>query len=94
MLVDEGAIERQGERWVVGANLAAFEMIVPQTNIVLADIQRGPLDGWLAAFRERGVLAVPFGRGRMRMVTHLNITKEDIDEALSRVREAVEAVAV
>lgn len=70
----------------------AFEPNVPRTNIVVANVRRGTLDAWLTAFRERGLLAVPFGRGRMRMVTHLNITIGDIDEALRRVREAVEAV--
>jgi len=76
------------------AHFDVFEPNVPQTNIVVANVRRGTLDGWLNAFRERGLLAVPFGRGRMRMVTHLNITQDDIDEALRRVRDAVEAVAV
>ncbi|MFN2426687.1 MAG: AAA family ATPase, partial [Candidatus Binatia bacterium] len=35
MLVDEGALERQGERWIVGANLAALEM-PPTIHAVLA----------------------------------------------------------
>ena len=76
------------------AELGVFEPNVPQTNIVVANVRRGSLEQWVGAFREQGVLAVPFGRGRMRMVTHLNITREDIEEALRRVRRAVEAVAV
>jgi predicted ATPase len=35
MLVDEGAIEKQGERWIVGANLAALEM-PPTIHALLA----------------------------------------------------------
>jgi tetratricopeptide (TPR) repeat protein/ketosteroid isomerase-like protein len=35
MLVEEGAIERQGERWVLGANLAALE-IPPTIHALLA----------------------------------------------------------
>jgi len=45
MLVDEGAIERQGERWVVGANLAAFEMPPTIHALLAARIERlGPDD--------------------------------------------------
>lgn len=66
----------------------------PQTNIVVADIAKGDLDTWLAAFREAGVLAVAFGAQRMRMVTHLNITAGDITEALARIDRVVGAVPV
>lgn len=72
----------------------AFVPNLPQTNIVVADIVRGTLDGWLRAFREQGVLAVAFGPQRMRMVTHLNIRSDDIEEALGRIARAAEAVAV
>jgi threonine aldolase len=40
------------------------------------------------------VLAVPFGPGRIRMVTHLNISEGDIDAALAAVERAAGAVAV
>src|SRR6185295_18212838 len=40
MLVDEGAIERQGERWVVGANLAALEMPPTIHALLAARIER------------------------------------------------------
>ena len=45
MLVDEGAIERQGERWIVGANLAALEMPPTIHALLAARIERlGPED--------------------------------------------------
>jgi len=45
MLVDEGALERQGERWIVGANLAALEMPPTIHALLAARIERlGPED--------------------------------------------------
>jgi threonine aldolase len=72
----------------------AFAPNHPQSNIVVAHVVRGDLDRWLASFRESGLLAVAFGPQRMRMVTHINITGDDITEALARVERAVGAVAV
>jgi len=57
-----------------------------QTNIVAFD-----LDGWeppdfLAALKDVGVLAVPFGPHRIRMVTHNDVSREDVETALERIR--------
>nr|WP_245695877.1 GntG family PLP-dependent aldolase [Actinopolyspora saharensis] len=66
----EGLVER-------GWNITS-----PQTNIVLAsvpDVQHG-----LEWLRGLGVLAVPMG-GRLRFVTHGDVSSADIDEVLRRV---------
>ncbi len=76
------------------ARLEPFLPNVPQTNIVVAEIVRGQLETWITAFREAGVLAVPFGHQRMRMVTHINITADDVEEALRRIETAVGARTV
>lgn len=73
--------------------MPAFRPNNPQTNIVTVDIVEGTLEEWLNAFREAGVLAVAFGPQRMRMVTHINITSADIDEALHRIERLVGAIA-
>lgn len=81
----------------LAAGLAEFGPFVPnkpQTNIVVADVVRGDVDNWLRGFREAGVLAVGFGPQRMRLVTHNNISRDDIDDALARVKQVVGAVAV
>jgi threonine aldolase len=81
----------------LAAGLARFEAFAPndpQTNIVVADVTRGELDDWLAAFRDVGVLAVAFGPQRMRMVTHLDVSPADIEEALTRIERAVGVVLV
>ncbi|OAI40980.1 threonine aldolase [bacterium SCGC AG-212-C10] len=97
----EHNVDRMADDHANAARLAnglrAFDAFVPnrpQSNIVVADIVRGSVDGWLAAFREQGVLAVAFGPSRIRMVTHINVTGEDIDAALAGVARAAEAVAV
>jgi threonine aldolase len=64
---------------------------MPQTNIVVIDLLRGTPEEWVAAFAEAGVLAVPFGRGRVRMVTHLDVSAADIEEALVRISRIIEA---
>lgn len=74
--------------------LGPFRPNHPETNIVVADVVRGNLNDWLGAFQREGVLAVAFGAQRMRLVTHINVSREDIDEVLGRVQRAVGAVAV
>ena len=74
--------------------LGPFRPNTPQTNIVVADIVRGRLSDWLAAFEREGVLAVAFGPQRMRLVTHINISRADIDDALGRIQRAVGAIPV
>ncbi|MGE5595797.1 MAG: low-specificity L-threonine aldolase [Hyphomicrobiales bacterium] len=71
---------------------AAFAPNHPQTNVIAVDIREGTLQGWLDAFASAGVLAVPFGPSRFRMVTHINISKADVEEALERIGRLVASV--
>lgn len=60
-----------------------------QTNIVVADITGDDsADSILARMKEAGVWAVPFGPKRIRLVTHLSVTRSDCEEALARIRKA------
>ncbi|HEX6790852.1 MAG TPA: GntG family PLP-dependent aldolase [Candidatus Krumholzibacteria bacterium] len=71
--------------------LASFVEQVPglslafpvETNILViaVDPAHWMPDALLGALRERGVLAVPFGAGRIRMVTHLDVSADDVDRA-------------
>lgn len=72
-------------------DIGPFAMNEPQTNIVIGDVLAGELDEWLARFASEGVLAVPFGPARFRMVTHLDIADGDIPEALARISRVVGA---
>lgn len=59
------------------------KVIAPQTNIVIFHLSQGlnELD-FLNKLKEAGILAVPFGRGVIRMVTHLDISETDLEAAL------------
>ena len=72
--------------------LGAFTVEAPATNIVVLEVVEGTRDGWLAAFAEAGVRAVPFGPGRIRMVTHKDVDTGGIEEALRRIERAAVAV--
>ncbi|HEC63570.1 MAG TPA: aminotransferase class I/II-fold pyridoxal phosphate-dependent enzyme, partial [Candidatus Acetothermia bacterium] len=65
------------------AQLSALSVWPPETNIVVFDIEEGPSAPELCArLRERGVLCSPAAAGthpkRIRMVTHLGISREDV----------------
>lgn len=72
----------------------AFSPNTPETNIVVVDVLRGSVNGWLHALAQAGVLAVAFGPRRIRLVTHLNISSDDVDEVVLRLERTVEAAAV
>jgi len=58
-----------------------------QTNIVLFDVAADTTAvDTLATMKEVGVWAVPFGPKRIRMVTHLDVTRDDLDDALTRLK--------
>jgi threonine aldolase len=60
-----------------------------QTNIVIFDLkktERSSAD-FLKALADRGVLAVPVDNERVRMVTHLDLDREDVEKAVGVVRE-------
>src|SRR5436190_678061 len=66
-----------------------------ETNIVFADVAGlgHPLAEWAAALAAEGVL-VSTVAGRLRMVTHLDVTQRDVDAALAAWRRvAAELVA-
>jgi threonine aldolase len=57
------------------------------TNIVVAKIKDGsPSDAVAARLQDIGVLAIPFGRDKLRFVTHLDVSREDCLEALNRIQ--------
>lgn len=62
-----------------------WEVDKPQTNIVLAAVPDGPLA--LESLQHLGILAVPMA-GKVRFITHRDVSAADIAEALRRIREA------
>jgi len=61
----------------------------PETNMVCFAVR--DTRAFLAKTRERELLVNPVVEGRFRAVTHLDVTRADIDEALGRIEEVVKS---
>jgi threonine aldolase len=59
-----------------------WQVTEPETNIVLVGV--ADLAGTLARFEESGVRVAPMG-GKVRLMTHADLTDDDIDTALDRI---------
>lgn len=71
----------------IGETLASLnwikEVVPVDTNIVVGILKdKTELDGVIAKLDEHGILAMPFGPGMIRFVTHLDISTEDMDRTL------------
>lgn len=60
----------------------------PETNILMFGVEDTP--GFLRAARERELLIDPMDPGRFRAVTHLDVSTQDVEDALGRIAEIVE----
>jgi len=67
---------------------AVTEVIEPETNILLFDVDR-EAEHYLIKLKGEGILAVPFGKKRIRMVSHLDVDRNDIDTLLDKIRRAL-----
>jgi threonine aldolase len=61
------------------------------TNILIFSVKKNGLSSadFLSRLAERGVLAVPVDRERVRMVTHLDVTRQDMEEAAHAVQQVL-----
>lgn len=69
-----------------------LELVFPvETNIVIFRVadELGPVGSFLGRLEEQGVLAGLSGTSRVRMVTHLDVTAEDIDHVGEILRSVV-----
>jgi threonine aldolase len=60
---------------------------MPQSNIVFVDLAADKPGNVAAQLRERGVLAT--GLYRLRLVTHLDVDRSDIDRAVAVLRSVL-----
>lgn len=69
-------------------HLPWVKAVVPvQTNIVVVELQHAEkLTAIVEQLRVQGILAMPFGPGMMRMVTHMDISSAAIDQTLSALK--------
>lgn len=84
------SIERLGEDHANARLLAerltecrAVRLSVPETNIVMLDLTRDAdtAEGVIPRLAQAGVLVAPFGPKRLRAVTHLDVSRRDVDYA-------------
>jgi threonine aldolase len=64
-------------------SIDGLELVYPvETNIIIFRIEEkfDTVEGFLSRLRTHGVLAVPFASRFVRMVTHLDVTAEDIEK--------------
>ena len=64
-----------------------------QTNIVIYDVRRSGLSSseFLGQLARRGVLGVPVEGEKVRMVTHLDVDRQDVESAADAIRDALES---
>jgi threonine aldolase len=78
------------------ASLPGLSVWPPDTNIVIFEIENGPdAEALCRGLRGRGALASPAGAGtaprQVRMVTHLGISRADVERTVDLVREELRA---
>jgi threonine aldolase len=91
-------VEDHENAWYLAESLSEIEGVYidldsVQTNIVVMDIAgagREVVDV-IYALKEKGVLAVQFGRTKIRCVTHLDVNREDVRDAIKIFREVFES---
>nr|BAL52386.1 threonine aldolase [uncultured Acetothermia bacterium]BAL60071.1 threonine aldolase [Candidatus Acetothermum autotrophicum] len=58
-----------------------------ETNIVIFELAKTPAERLIAALKQRDILALAIGPRRVRLVTHLDVTKEDALRAAQALQE-------
>ena len=58
--------------------------ILRNDNIVIVDIEKDSIDAFkiIERLKENNILAIPFDKYKIRFVTHLNVSHEDIETCL------------
>jgi threonine aldolase len=84
-LADDHANARRLAEGLQG--LPGVAVAPPQTNIVFADLAPERAAGAVERLRERGVLCT--GLYRLRFATHLDVTRDDIDNAVAILRQTL-----
>jgi len=92
-LAEDHANARRFAERLAASPRVALDLATVQTNIVVFGLREGAPDGAavVAAARERGVLVFAFGPRTIRAVTHLDVTREQCDEAARALAEIVES---
>lgn len=69
------------------AEIRGLSVRNPETNIVIASLTAGDTAPWLQFLKRHDVLAVGFGPGRVRFVTHRDVDDVDVARAQKATRD-------
>ncbi len=67
------------------AELKGVRVTPPETNIVICELTNMPASRFTRELQSQGVLALPISETRVRMVTHLDVSSEDITQAITAI---------
>ena len=90
-LADDHANARAMAEALAGARGLRVDVARVHTNIVMIDVDRGPLPPLLEAAKARGVLVGSAGPQRIRAVTHLDVDRDGVLHAAKVLAEVVAA---
>ena len=62
------------------------EVLPVETNIIIFTLREQSPAQFVEILKQRGVLAIPFGKQQVRMVTHLGVTDAQIDRVIKVLR--------
>lgn len=63
-----------------------IDLTAVETNIVFCRVTRGLAASFAGRLKEAGVLAVAIGEDKVRFVTHRDVSRTQIDQAIERIR--------
>jgi threonine aldolase len=67
----------------------AVRPLAPETNIVMLDLTGVMADAVIPKLAERGVLVTAFGPTRLRAITHLDVSAQDVERAIEIISEVL-----
>jgi threonine aldolase len=82
-LAEDHANARFLAEGLAGLPGVAIDVTTVETNIVIFIVESGA-PSFLAAIAEEGILALPVGPDRVRMITHCDVARGDVEQALER----------
>ena len=74
---------------LAGHAVLSVDLATVQTNIVIADLKGMSSAEFLSRLGERGVLAVATGAEQVRFVTHKDVSRAEVEQALKVIGEIV-----
>lgn len=58
-----------------------------ETNILIFELAKTPAEKLIAELKKRDILALAIGPRRVRLVTHLDVAREDVLQAAQALQE-------